>query len=195
MRDQEEATDTLEIMDNVGHLSLRWAATQRGRAALYTGCSCSYHQRVNLESSSVALCATARGGMLCSVGLSGLLPQKVLTVIWEPPCIGRSALMLRKGGRSGAGHSRQHYSDRLPIVHVPPLVPEERRRSLGLPVLRESSQVWSSIRLLHARHLVCSLSLAIWVSARPFVSTASMRRLLSCWQQAQHLCLHRGASV
>ena len=50
---------------------------------------------------------------------------------------------MRKGGRSGAGHSREHYGDRLPIAHAPPLVPGERRRSLGLPVLRESSQVRS----------------------------------------------------
>lgn len=64
--------------------------------------------------------------------------------------------MLRKGGRSGAGHSREHYGDGLPVAHAPPLVPEERRRSLGLPVLQESSQVWSwkesASALLCSRH-------------------------------------------
>jgi hypothetical protein len=52
----------------------------------------------------------------------------------------KSALLLRRGGRSGMGRSREHFGAGLPVT----LVPEERRRSLGLPVLHECSQVRSS---------------------------------------------------
>jgi hypothetical protein len=75
------------------------------------------------------------------VRVSELLPPPTFTVTRKDSSSDRSALMLRRGGRSGAGHSREHYGDGLPVAHAPPLVPEQRRRSLGLPVLQESSQV------------------------------------------------------
>jgi hypothetical protein len=93
--------------------------------------------------------------------------------------------MLRRGGRSGAGHSREHYGDGLPVGHAPPLVPEQRRRSLGLPVLQESSQVCvkcskelegHGMRYASAAGICCTFScsadraLAGLAAARPAVS-------------------------